>query len=236
MGNRDINDSSLERPGVLKDVKVVMVGPAKCGKTALVQRFVNDTFYDSYTPTGFEKYSTRCKIGEFSVDFSIWDTSGSGAYDTIRPLAYQDANVFLLCFNIGDPESLDLAVNKWYLEIRNHCASAPVILCGCRADARNDKETITYLAHAHKMPVTAEQALMASKHVSAVAYVETSSAYVSKAVPEAFELAAQAALGLLNSKKNLPKKKKFGGSQSPLPNKPHIKNEIKGKAKNCCIM
>lgn len=46
MGNRDINDSSLERPGVLKDVKVVMVGPAKCGKTALVQRFVNDTFYD----------------------------------------------------------------------------------------------------------------------------------------------------------------------------------------------
>ncbi len=46
MGNRDINDSSLERPGLLKDVKVVMVGPAKSGKTALVQRFVNDTFYD----------------------------------------------------------------------------------------------------------------------------------------------------------------------------------------------
>lgn len=99
-----------------------------------------------------------------------------------------------------------LSLAQWYLEIRNHCASAPVILCGCRADARNDMETITYLAHAHKMPVSAEQALLASKHVSAVAYVETASAYVSKAVPEAFELAAQAALGLLNSKKNLPKK------------------------------
>lgn len=56
------------------------------------------------------------------------------------------------------------------------------------------------------MPVSAEQALLASKHISAVAYVETTSAYVSKAVPEAFELAAEAALGLLNSKKNLPKK------------------------------
>lgn len=44
MGNRDVNDSSLERPGVLKDVKVVLVGPAKCGKTALVQRFVSDSF------------------------------------------------------------------------------------------------------------------------------------------------------------------------------------------------
>lgn len=46
MGNSEINDSSLERPGILKDVKVVLVGPAKCGKTALVQRFVNDTFSD----------------------------------------------------------------------------------------------------------------------------------------------------------------------------------------------
>lgn len=43
MGKHDINDS-LERPGLTKDVKVVVVGPAKSGKTALVQRFVNDTF------------------------------------------------------------------------------------------------------------------------------------------------------------------------------------------------
>lgn len=40
------------------------------------------------------------------------ESTGSGSYDTVRPLAYQDANVFLLCFNIGDPESLDVAVNK----------------------------------------------------------------------------------------------------------------------------
>lgn len=43
MGKHDINNS-LERPGLNKDVKVVVVGPAKSGKTALVQRFVNDTF------------------------------------------------------------------------------------------------------------------------------------------------------------------------------------------------
>lgn len=38
--------------------------------------------------------------------------TGSGAYDSIRPLAYQDANVFLLCFNVGDPDDLKLAINK----------------------------------------------------------------------------------------------------------------------------
>lgn len=51
----------------------------------------------------------------FSLSLFIFFSSeqtGSGSYDTVRPLAYQDANVFLLCFNIGDPESLDVAINK----------------------------------------------------------------------------------------------------------------------------
>lgn len=42
----EASDGSLERPGLIKDVKVVLVGPAKSGKTALVQRYVNDTFLD----------------------------------------------------------------------------------------------------------------------------------------------------------------------------------------------
>lgn len=37
----------------------------------------------------------------------------------MRPLAYQDANVFLLCFNIGDPESLDGAINKVCVSVSN---------------------------------------------------------------------------------------------------------------------
>lgn len=66
----------------------------------------------TYIPTGFEKYSTKNVVDEFTVEYSIWDTSGSSAYDTVRPLAYQDANVFLLCFNIGDADSLEQAVKK----------------------------------------------------------------------------------------------------------------------------
>lgn len=43
MGNQSDMDS-LERPGMFKEVKVVLVGPSKSGKTALVQRFVTDSF------------------------------------------------------------------------------------------------------------------------------------------------------------------------------------------------
>lgn len=37
---------------------------------------------------------------------------GTQAYDTVRPLAYQDAGVFLLCFTVSDPTSLQNAVTK----------------------------------------------------------------------------------------------------------------------------
>lgn len=46
-----------------------------------------------------------------SNEFSFF-YKGTQAYDTVRPLAYQDAGVFLLCFTVSDPTSLQNAVTK----------------------------------------------------------------------------------------------------------------------------
>ena len=46
------------------------------------------------------------------VILSLYRVAGTGAYDTVRPLAYQDAKVFMLCFRVSDPDSLDNAVSK----------------------------------------------------------------------------------------------------------------------------
>lgn len=56
------------------------------------------------------------------------------------------------------------------------------------------------MKHTLEPYISTEQALMVAKHISAVSYVETTSAYGSAAVTEAFEVAAEAALGLLNKK------------------------------------
>ncbi|GBM14152.1 hypothetical protein AVEN_60978-1 [Araneus ventricosus] len=65
-----------------------------------------------YTPTGFERYTATYCVGGYRIHFTLWDTSGTSAYDTVRPLSYKDASVFLLCFTIGSPDSLDNTVNK----------------------------------------------------------------------------------------------------------------------------
>lgn len=191
-------------------------------------------------PTGFEKYSTRHKLDELTIQFSIWDTSGSAAYDSVRPLAYQDANVFLLCFNIGDPESLNQTINKWYPEIRSHCQTTPIILCGCRSDSKEEK----YLSYTFQptitTPVAHDLIRNTCKKISAVAYVETTALYSDLGVQEAFEVAAKASLGILNNKVVIKKQKKTPQNNSigisKNNNKSNIKQELKGRAKNCCVM
>lgn len=37
---------------------------------------------------------------------ALWDTSGLSDYDTLRPVGYPDTDVIILCFSIGEPDSL----------------------------------------------------------------------------------------------------------------------------------
>ncbi|KAK7870890.1 hypothetical protein R5R35_005484 [Gryllus longicercus] len=233
------------------ECKVVLVGDSRCGKTSLVQRFVSDQFAEVYTPTGFEKYTCTGCVGGHRVRFVVWDTSGAAAYDSVRPLAYPDARVFLLCFRIGDPDSLENAVRKWYGEVRQHSPGAPLILCGCAADQRGDVDTLARLARRRRAPVSSEQALQVSRQLGAATYVETSSRTAGRAVRDAFEVAALAALGKLNSAPAVGAPNGAtngtnngtsgganggggtnGGAKAPHP----LKAELKGRARSCCVM
>ena len=126
-------------------------------------------------------------------------TAGSPAYDSVRSLAYHDANVFLLCYKISDPISLYNVKNKWVGEIRRHHPRAPVVLCGCQEDLREDPLTVAHLSKTGRAPVSHEQALAICCEVGAVHYVETSARRpatkeLKDSVLEAFELCASAAI------------------------------------------
>lgn len=165
------------------ECKVVLVGDSKCGKSALIHRFANDNFLRVYTPTDFERCAVDHTVGDVRVEFTLWDTSGASAYDTVRPLCYKDARAFLLCFDTTSQISLHNALKKWYPEIRTY-STAPVVLCGCRSDLRGEV----------RHPVTQEQAIAACRQMEATGYVETSSKE-EEGVTDAFELCGLAALG-----------------------------------------
>ena len=60
-----------------KMFKIILIGQADCGKTCIVNRFVDDSFQtDSLTTIGAELNTIKLQIDSIGVRLEIWDTAG----------------------------------------------------------------------------------------------------------------------------------------------------------------
>ena len=55
---------------------------------------------EDHTPTVFETTVKSMNLNGEEIELSLWDTAGQEAYDRLRPLAYPNTDVVLLCFSI----------------------------------------------------------------------------------------------------------------------------------------
>ncbi|KAE9382153.1 ras-domain-containing protein [Stipitochalara longipes BDJ] len=166
LGIRDLQDvgavSSASQSTVASDApvihqKIVIVGDAPCGKTALLLRFAKAPFYNIYVGTTFDNYVINVEIDTKHVELALYDTAGTDGYERLRPLSYPGAHVILICFAIDSPDSFDNVQEKWISEVLHFCPRLPIILVGTKKDLRNDPKTIEELRKTRQEPVTYEQ-------------------------------------------------------------------------------
>ncbi|CAG2123091.1 unnamed protein product, partial [Medioppia subpectinata] len=143
-------------------------------KTCLLISFTTDSFPGEYVPTVFDNYSSLVTCDGQAVSLGLWDTAGQEDYDRLRPLSYPQTDVFLVCFSVVSPSSLENVTVKWVPEIRHHCADVPIVLIGTKSDLREDRETIASLASCGQSVVRREQALKTAHKIKAVKYMECS--------------------------------------------------------------
>jgi GTPase SAR1 family protein len=53
----------------------------------------------------------------FNPTTGVFDTAGQEEYDKLRPMAYTDTDVFIVCFSMVDKDSLENILNKWAPEV-----------------------------------------------------------------------------------------------------------------------
>ena len=122
-------------------VKCVIVGNGSIGKTCLCIRLKEKRFpRREYLPTVMNNFSITTEFNGETVEVSLWDTAGQEDYDRLRPLAYPQTNVFLVCFSVANRYSWDHVsdkVNRWLPEIQFHCPGVPFIFIGLKDDLRD---------------------------------------------------------------------------------------------------
>ena len=121
------------------EVKVVVVGDGAVGKTCMIICYTKDEFPKEYTPTVFDAHKGHMDFKGKQVALHVWDTAGQEDLARLRPLAYPNANCFLVCFSLVDRESLKSAYGQWRNElITLGPSNCPKILVGLKADLREE--------------------------------------------------------------------------------------------------
>ncbi|EGF77664.1 hypothetical protein BATDEDRAFT_27541 [Batrachochytrium dendrobatidis JAM81] len=99
--------------------KVVVVGSAGCGKSALVQRYINNTFSTDYLQTyGADLYIKNTNENK-KYSLQIWCCGGHERYRTLLDQFYSDINAALLCFDMQSQNSFQ-EIEFWYNELKRY--------------------------------------------------------------------------------------------------------------------
>ncbi|KAH7931815.1 hypothetical protein HPB52_025274 [Rhipicephalus sanguineus] len=111
--------------------RVVVLGAARVGKTAIVHQFLYDEFPADYFATF---HTGEYELNGASLNLDIVDTSGSYPFPAMRRLAITTADAFVLVYAIDDPDSFEEA-RRIHDQITDlHSAKAPVVVVGNKCD------------------------------------------------------------------------------------------------------
>lgn len=125
-------------------VRVVFLGAAGVGKTALIQRFLQDKFETKHRRTVEEMHSKEYDIGGVKITVDILDTSGSYSFPAMRKLSIQNSDAFALVYAVNDPESLEAvkSLREEILEIKED-KFTPIVVVGNKMDREGERQVST---------------------------------------------------------------------------------------------
>jgi len=123
--------------------KIVVCGEYSCGKTSLLNSYVEGKFTGDYIPT----LGVNVLRKEFSIDegnhvkLILWDIAGQDLFATVRSQFYDGADGIIIVYDVTRPETLE-AVPKWHMEILETAPNVShILLIGNKIDLQRTVET-----------------------------------------------------------------------------------------------
>lgn len=120
----------------VRTLKCVLVGDAAVGKTSLIVSYTTNGYPQHYVPTAFDNYSVVVRVDKKPIRLQLCDTAGQSSFDTLRPLSYPDADVFVIVYSVVDPQSFAEISAHWIPEINRGNPVAQILLVGTQVDLR----------------------------------------------------------------------------------------------------
>lgn len=178
----------------MDSIKIVAIGDGGVGKTCLLATYTTNKFPDQYVPTVYDNYSGMINVDDQTVRLEIWDTAGQEDYSHLRPVSYPNTDIFLVCFSLISPSSLENIDRVWIPDLRAHLSGKFIfILVGLKSDLRDNFDSHRDEYDAESEPISRERAEEFKDRIGASEYIECSSS-LRYNVKEVFEAAVKIVL------------------------------------------
>ena len=121
--------------------KILVIGDTGCGKTSIMQRFVEGTFDEQFVVTvGTDFKEKIIEVNEKSIKLQIWDTAGQERFRAINSSYYRGAHGIIVVYDVTDTDSFE-NTQTWLGDISRYaCSEVPRILIGNKCDDITKKE------------------------------------------------------------------------------------------------
>lgn len=155
-------------------LRCVTVGDGAVGKTSMLLSYSQGGFPEEYVPTILDQYVANVTVNGTPYILELVDTAGQEDYDRLRPLSYNKADIFLVCFSVVVPSSYNNVKETWIPELHNTKSNVPFLLVGTQIDLRDDPKVLQELHSKKQKPITKEVGQKIAKKYGAAGYKECS--------------------------------------------------------------
>ena len=138
MLNYDNNENEQD---IEDSIKIILVGNSGVGKTAIINRYIMDTFTDELKPTLTMNYIEKIiEINNKNIKINIWDTAGQEQYRSVNKLFIKNSKIVIFVYDITSKESFK-DLDYWIKFIKNELGQMVLLgLAGNKMDLIEKEE------------------------------------------------------------------------------------------------
>uniref|UniRef100_A0A7S1JEF5 Uncharacterized protein n=1 Tax=Eutreptiella gymnastica TaxID=73025 RepID=A0A7S1JEF5_9EUGL len=158
MGNTNDKDKSVTGASVedgasrsmahdVKQRKIVVLGCARVGKTAVTRQMTEDKFVPDYYPTVDQTHYKTIKVRGEEYLLTLLDTAGQDDTSLFQPRYTIATDGYVIVYSIDDAYSFDIA-QMLYERIHEYVVDGVVVLVGNKSDLEKNRQVPTEQAGA----------------------------------------------------------------------------------------